>query len=146
MVVGWSALVAVGALVWRLSTRAAAVLGMLVLSHWILDWLTHRPDLPLWPGGPVAGLGLWYSIAATILVEGGLFAGAIWLYVRSTAPRDAVGRWGLVGLIALTGTVWITQPWSPPPPSASAVAWGGLVMFLLPAWAAWVEAHRTPAR
>ena len=91
----------------------------------------------------MAGLGLWYSIAATILVEGGLFAGAIWLYVRSTTARDAVGRWALVGLVALTGTVWVTQPWSPPPPNESALAWGGLVMFLLPAWAAWVESHRS---
>lgn len=146
LVVGWSVLTVVVARAFRVSTRAAALLGALVLSHWALDWLTHRPDLPLWPGGPVAGLGLWYSIPATILVEGGLFVVALWLYTRSTRARDAIGRWGLAGLIALSGTVWITQPWSPPPPSPTAIAWGGLVMFLLPVWAGWIASHRTTAR
>src|SRR5690606_16750942 len=45
--------------------RAGAVLvGMLVLSHWVLDAVVHVPDLPLWPGGgPLVGLGLWNFVA-----------------------------------------------------------------------------------
>ncbi len=109
----------------------------------MLDWLTHRPDLPLWPGGPVAGLGLWNSLGGTIIVEGAMLMAGVALYARSTTARDATGRWSLAGLIALTGLVWITQPWSPPP-SAAAVAWGGLVMWLLPVWAQWIESHRAP--
>ncbi|HEY6508098.1 MAG TPA: hypothetical protein VIY56_08785, partial [Vicinamibacterales bacterium] len=105
----------------------------------------HRPDLPLWPGGPVAGLGLWNSVAGTILLEGGLLAACLWLYAVSTSARDRTGRWALVSLVTATGLVWITQPWSPPPPSEKAVAWGGLALWLLPPWAAWVDAHR-PSR
>src|SRR5918995_2728329 len=53
--------------------KAALVAAMLVLSHWVLDFITHRPDLPLWPGGPKVGLGLWNSLEATALVEGAIF-------------------------------------------------------------------------
>jgi hypothetical protein len=125
------------------SWRIGAVLGTLVLSHWILDFITHRPDLPLWPGGPVVGLGLWNSIAGTLLIEGSLIAGGVWLYVGSTASRDRTGRWALVALVAVTGVIWATQPWSRPPPSAIAVAWGALILWLLPPWAQWIETHRT---
>ena len=53
-------------------------------SHWVLDWISHRPDMPLWPGGPVLGLGLWNSIPGTVTVEGALFAAGIALYVGAT--------------------------------------------------------------
>ncbi len=142
VVMGWSAL---AALVGRRacgSWRAGIVLGALVLSHWGLDFMTHRPDLPLWPGGPVVGLGLWNSIPGTILVEGGFLAAGVWLYARGSVARDGIGRWALVGLVTFTGVVWVTQPWSPPPPGATAVAAGALILWLLPPWARWIEAHR----
>ena len=41
-----------------------------MLSHWVLDFAVHRPDLPLWPAGPKVGLGLWNSIPGTFIVEG----------------------------------------------------------------------------
>lgn len=143
VVVGWSGLaILLGRGVYG-SWRVGAVLGGLVLSHWVLDFITHRPDLPLWPEGPVTGLGLWNSIPGTILVEGSLLAGGIWLYLGSSSARDRIGRWALVALIVVTGLLWVTQPWSPPPPSAAAVAWGALILWLLPPWARWIEAHRT---
>jgi hypothetical protein len=112
----------------------------------LLDFITHRPDLPLWPHGPVAGLGLWNSIAGTILIEGGMLAAGLWLYLRSSTGADRIGKWALVALVAVTGLLWITQPWSPPPPNAIAVAWGALILWLLPPWARWIEAHRTATR
>ena len=122
-----------------------AVLGALVLSHWILDLLTHRPDLPLWPGGPLLGLGLWYSIPGTIVVEVALFLGALWLYVRRTEPLKTSGRWALVGLAGLTTLIWISGPWAPPPP-AEQVAWGAMVMWLLPFWGVWIQRNRKGRR
>lgn len=143
LVLGWALLAAaLGRRVYK-SWRAAAVLGALVVSHWLLDLVTHRPDLPLWPAGPVAGLGLWNSIAATIAVEGALLGAGLWLYLGVTKPRDAVGRWALISLVGLTGMIWISQPWVAPPPSATAVAWGALILWLLPPWALWIERHRT---
>ena len=140
--VGWSGVVAVICHRVFKSWRIGVILGLLVLSHWVLDFITHRPDLPLWPGGPVAGLGLWNSIPATIVVEGGLFALGLWLYTGATSARDKTGRWALLALVGLTAFLWISQPWSPPPPSATAVALGSFALWLLPPWARWIEAHR----
>lgn len=126
--------------------RPGLLLGGLVLSHWVLDWITHRPDLPLWPGGPVTGLGLWQSIPGTIVVEAGLLALGLWAYVTATKARDRVGSWALAALVAVTGLLWITQPWAPPPPSSDAVAWGAMVLWILPPWAYWIERHREPVR
>ncbi len=127
------------------SVRVAAVIGAVVVTHWVLDFVTHRPDLPLGPAEPKVGLGLWNSIPGTLLVEGGLFVAAIAIYVRSQKPTDAIGRWALVALIGLTGLIWVTQPWSPPPPSATAVAGVALAMWLFPLWAWWIDRHRTAA-
>jgi membrane-bound metal-dependent hydrolase YbcI (DUF457 family) len=122
--------------------RPRILVAAAVVSHWVLDFMTHRPDLPLWPGGPQVGLGLWNSIPGTILVEGTLFIVAIEVYRRAFQARDRVGRWSFWGLIGLTTAIWISGPWSPPPPSASAIAVVGLAMWLLPLWALWIERHR----
>jgi hypothetical protein len=125
-------------------TRGAAVaVGIVVLSHWILDWITHLPDLPLWPGGPKSGVGLWTSIPATVTVEGLLFAVAIWFYARSAPARDNVGRWAFWLLIAIVTAIWISGPFSPPPPSVTAIIVVTLLLApILPAWAEWIERHR----
>lgn len=145
-VAGWS-IVAYGAwLVRAQPRRVAAIIAALVLSHWLLDVVTHRPDLPLWPGGPLVGLRLWDSIPGTIVVEGSLFVAGIAAYTRSTQPRTKIGTWALVALIGLIGALWISQPWSPPPPSATAVAFGALTFWLLLPWARWIDAHRVARR
>jgi hypothetical protein len=143
MVLVWSFLgVALGKAVLR-SWRGGGVIGGLVLSHWVLDWITHRPDLPLWPDGPLVGLGLWNSIPGTIAVEAGLFGAGILLYLRVSAAKDRTGSLALTGLLLLTGLIWVTQPWAPLPPSASAVAWGAMTLWLIPPWAHWIERHRS---
>jgi membrane-bound metal-dependent hydrolase YbcI (DUF457 family) len=124
------------------SRRVATVVGAVVLSHWVLDFVTHRPDLPLWPDGPEVGLGLWDSIAGTLIVEGALFLAAVSLYVRSYPARDrlgGVGLWALVGLVTL---IWIAGPFSPPPPNETAVAVVGFALWVFPVWAWRIEAHR----
>jgi hypothetical protein len=144
MALVWAGLGTGLARVLRRTWRTSLTLGGLVFSHWILDFVTHRPDLPLWPGGPEYGLSLWNSVPGTLAVEGGLFAAGIWMYTRATRPRDGVGRWALAALLVLVGGIWVSQPWAPPPPSATAVAVVGLVMWVMLPWSSWIEHHRAP--
>ena len=125
------------------SARAGLVVGVAVVSHWVLDYVTHRPDLPLYPGGQLVGLGLWNSIPGTFIVEGLLFLAAIEYYRRGTRELDAQGRWAFWSLIGLTTLIWVSGPFSPPPPSPIAIAIVGLAMWLFSLWGSWIDCHRT---
>jgi hypothetical protein len=123
--------------------RVFIVLAALVVSHWILDWISHRPDMPIYPGGPKFGLGLWNHVAATIIVEGIMFAAGIWIYVRATRARDAVGRWGFVSLMAFLAVLYVVNAISSPPPSVNAIVIMAIAGFtLLTAWSWWADHHR----
>jgi hypothetical protein len=125
------------------SARAGLVVGVAVISHWVLDWVSHRPDLPLYPGGPLAGLGLWNSIPATFLVEGLLFVAAIAYYRRAIVARDRQGQWAFWSLVVMCSAIWASGPWSPPPPSVQAIAIVGLAMAVVfPLWGMWIDRHQ----
>jgi hypothetical protein len=131
---------------WRgLGSSAAWLLGALVVSHWILDFASHAPDMPLWPGhSPLLGLGLWNSIPATLIVEGALFALGIALYARKTRARDRIGSIGFWLFVILTTVMWASGPWSAPPPSPRALALFAPLAWLLVLWAGWADRHRAP--
>jgi hypothetical protein len=125
-------------------TRTSTILALLVLSHWLLDALSHRPDLPLWPGGATKiGLGLWYSVPATLAVELTMFAIGVALYARAAPARDRTGSlafWGLIGFLLLA---YLGNAFGPPPPSVAAIAITGIVSGpLLGLWAWWADRHR----
>ena len=127
--------------------RTPVVLAMLVCSHWVLDWVTHRPDLPLVPGTTARfGLGLWNSVPATVAVEACLFAAGLALYARSTVPRDRTGRVLWASLAVFLAAVYAANAFGPPPPSMTAVAAGGLAIWLLVLWAGWADRHRAPSQ
>lgn len=126
----------------RRSVAAAVLLGLLVLSHWLLDFVVHVPDLPLYPGGPRVGLELWRSVPGAVGLELLLFALGAWVYWSRTEARDAIGRWALVGLIVFLLAIYAINGLSPPPPSARAIAYVGLAGWILPLWAWWVDRHR----
>ena len=142
----WGALVALIAFPRLKSAGAAAIVAAVVVSHWVLDYVTHRADMPLWPGGPKQGLALWNSIPGTLIVEGLLFGAAVYLYHAAFPARDRTGTWAFWVVVALVTLMWVTSPWSPPPPSMRAVAFAGLATWLFPMWAAWVERHRGVSR
>jgi hypothetical protein len=123
--------------------NAGLLLGALVVSHWVLDAIAHRPDLPLYPGGSVmVGLGLWNSRAASMAVEGILSAGGLWLYLRATRARIPAGRWRIWSLFLFLVVIQVANAFSPPPPSVMAVAWSALALWLLVPWAAWADRRR----
>lgn len=118
------------------------LLAALVVSHWVLDVVTHRPDMPIYPGSPRVGLGLWYSIAGTLILEFALYVSGVWLYVRTTVARDAIGRWGFAVLAAFLPLGYVSGVGAVPPSisalSASSMI-GGAVLI---AWSWWADRHR----
>jgi membrane-bound metal-dependent hydrolase YbcI (DUF457 family) len=144
---GWSIVLAVlYRLIARAEARATLVVGAAVFSHWVLDFVTHRPDLPLWPGGPKVGLGLWNSIPATIVVEVALFVAALVLYLRATRARDRTGAIALWTLVGFLGLIYVANIIGPPPPDVQAIGWAGLAQWLFVPWGYWIDRHREVTR
>lgn len=126
--------------------RTFPVLIALVVSHWVLDFVTHRPDMPLYPGSEKFGLSLWNSVHATVAIETAMFAAGVWIYVRSTRAKDAIGRWGLAGMVALLMLAYVGAFSGPPPPSVTALwitSLLGAALGTLLSW--WVDRHRATA-
>lgn len=123
--------------------KGGLVVSACVVSHWVLDLLVHRPDLPLVPwGGLKVGLGIWNSLAGTLAIEGLMFAAGIAIYLHTTAARDRIGSiafWCFVGFLAITYAASLSAP---PPPNAAAIAISDLALWLLVLWAAWFDRHR----
>ena len=134
------------ALVWYVvarERRAGIVLGALVVSHWVLDWFTHRPDMPIWPGSPRVGLGLWYSLPATVAVEVAMYAAGVALYLGATRARDRIGVFALAALLVVQLGSYAASLLGPPPPSVGAIEiTATLASALFFAWGAWIERHR----
>jgi hypothetical protein len=131
----------------RRQARAAVLLGVLVISHWLLDFVSHRADMPLTPWtSSKLGLGLWGSVPATIAVEGALFGVGVALTLSATRPSDAIGRWGLVAFVAFLVLAYVGNLLGPPPPSVQSLGWFSIFApaLLLPA-IAWIDSHREPA-
>ena len=139
----WAAAFGIATL-WRTgSRRGAAVVAALVVSHWVLDLAVHRPDLPVVWSGPKVGLGLWRSVPGTLAVELPLFALGALAYSRGTRPVDGAGRFAFWAYLAFLLVVYAANAAGPPPPSQQAIGVAGLALWLLVAWAAWIDRHRT---
>lgn len=139
----WSGGLAAAWFAVRKQAWPAAVLFVVVLSHWLLDAASHVPDLPLTIGGTArVGLGLWNSLPATLAVEGALFAAGVAIYLRATRSLDRTGRWALAAFVAFLVITYLANLFGPPPPNTTAVAISGLGIWLLVAWGYWIDRHR----
>ena len=133
----WAALFAGGWLLVRRNVRIAALLAAGVVSHWVLDVISHRPDMPVLPHGPYIGLGLWNSVAATLLVELTMFAAGIALYVRGVGTGGRrIAFWSLIVFLLV---VYVAASFGPPPPDTRTLAWSALTAWLLIPWAFWAD-------
>lgn len=143
MVLVWSVLFFIVYWLFTKDVRNALILGFAVLSHWILDFIVHLPDLPLYPGNsPKVGLELWRSPVATAIFEGLIFVIGIILYLKATKAKNKTGVivfWVLIGLLAVSH---IANLFSPPPPSVNAIAWAGQAMWLFVILGFWVDKNR----
>jgi len=132
----WGLLLSGVARIARVHLSTALVVA-LVASHWLLDFISHAPDMPLWPGtSPRFGLGLWNSIPATLLVEGAMWIAGITLYLRGRPAQLPSRQFAFWSLIVLCTAMWASGPWAPLPPSPAALGWFGLAGWLLVPWAA----------
>ena len=122
--------------------QGAWIMGLLVMSHWFLDLPMHRPDLPLYPGSATRlGFGLWNSVAATYVIEVGLYAIGIAIYVRTTRAKDRIGSWGLWVYVVALLAIFVSSHGAPPP-SEKALAWTALGIWLFVPIAWWIDRHR----
>lgn len=142
-VIGWAFLFAGVYYLLRRYPRGAWVCGLAVVSHWILDLLVHRPDLPLMPGNSIRlGLGLWDSTVATLAVELTIFAVGVGIYSRLTKAKDRQGSWGFLALLIFLCLIYLGNIVGQPPPNVVALAWVGQAQWLLVVWGYWIDRHR----
>jgi hypothetical protein len=142
----WGALFAAAYFLRRRHTRAAWILLTVVVSHWMLDFVSHRSDMRLAPGTPgVFGLGLWNSIPATLIVEGGTWLCAIALYVRTTRAKKRIDVYVFWLGVALLTLAWLGNISAPPSAAGTGPA-AGLVSLIFFAcaigWAYWIDRAR----
>lgn len=144
MLLVWSALFAIAyRLIKNASPAALVTVAALVFSHYVLDVITHRPDMPVTIGGSQRlGLGLWNHPAATLAFESALFIAGATLYAATTRARDRIGNIGLWSMIAVLGAIYFAALYGPPPPSVAAVAGAGQLLWLFVLWGYWVDRHR----
>lgn len=145
MSIVWSALLAGVYYGIRKYSQGALLIFAAVVSHWILDFVSHRPDMPLAPGvHRYYGLGLYNSPLGMILVEGLLWLIGIVLYERATRSRNRAGLWVLYVVIAVLSWLWITSL-NGAAPQVSMTTMGLIdivFMALLVAWAYWADSLR----
>jgi hypothetical protein len=137
----WAVVFGSGCLLVYRNVRIALLLAAGVVSHWVLDVISHRPDMPVLPRGPYIGLGLWNSVTATLVVELAMFAIGVALYVRGGgAGRRRLSFWLLMAfaLVAYLGAAF-----GPPPPDVRTLAWSALMGWLLVPWTWFADRERT---
>ena len=143
--IGWSIVVALIYYALHRDRWSTAAVGFCVFSHWLLDFISHRPDLPLAFGRRAFfGLGLWNSLLGTFVFEMALFILCAALYMRGTQAKDHIGMYGASSLVALLGVVYLANLFGPPPPSIAAIAVAGNALWPFVAWAYWIDRHRVP--
>ena len=140
----WGALFAGAYFLRRRYPRGAWLLFGAVVSHWFLDLLSHRADMALAPGvNKVFGFGLWNSLPATLVVEGGFWLIAIILYVRATSARNWIGILAFWLVVLLVTLVWYGNIHAGMDPNPVKAGIGGLIAFgLVVAWAYWINRLR----
>ena len=144
--IGWSLFLALVYFAISRYKTGSIVIGIGVLSHWLLDLIVHRPDLPLYPGSQkMLGFGLWNSIAWTIIVESILFIAGVGIYSRMTGPKDKIGQYGFWGFVGFLIVIYISNILGPPPPGVTSLAWVALLVWIFPFWAGWTDQHRESA-
>lgn len=139
----WSILLGLVYYIIKRNKKGSIIVGVCVLSHWMLDLLVHRPDLPLYLGNsPLVGLGLWNHKILEVIVEGAIFIIGLIIYLRNTKPINKIGSYGFWGLIIFLALVHLGNLFGQPPTSTTAIAWAAELQWLFIIWAYWADNNR----
>ena len=139
----WSVLFGLVYYLVRRSVKGAVLTGSLVMSHWVLDLLTHKPDLPLVPWSEIkVGFGLWNNVALTLAVEIAIFIVGAAIYMKVTRAGNKKGAIGLWSLLVFLLAAYFMNAFGTPPPSEEPIAIVGLSLWLLFAWGYWIDRNR----
>jgi len=139
---GWSLLVGGLFFLFKKNLRAAVVLFFCVFSHWILDFASHRPDMPVFFDGPYLGLGLWNSVAATMITELAMFGAGAWLYVKTTRALNKRGHISFWSLIVFLVIMYFGNLFGPPPPDEKSLMIFAQFGWSLVIWGYWIDRNR----
>jgi len=121
---------------WRIGSLIAAA----AFSHWLLDALVHKPELPLAGGGSLQlGLGLWDAMPIAVGVEAAIVVLGVYLFVAgSSLSRGRSVALAVLSLALLALTVF-GMTIAPPAPSAFAMALSSLLTLVaVTALAVWL--------
>ena len=146
--IGWGALFALAIKLLRGSWTAGAIGGAVVVSHWLLDLLVHRPDLTLIGSPPKLGLGLWNHPWIEMPLEIVFAFGGLAFFVSRTRAGGATGKWSpwalAIGMAVLQWVNWSTPQPAEAGPAPASTGWLGLFAYaILSALAWWVARTRT---
>jgi len=134
-----------GGIFWlfRKNIKYAVVLGLCVVSHWVLDLFVHRPDLPIYPGNsPKVGFGLWNYPYIEPVIEMTIFLAGLILYLQTTVSKNAIGKFGLWVLVIFLVLIQFSNSLGPAPTNVIAVAWSAQIMWILVLLGFWVDHNR----
>jgi len=141
-VLGWATLYASVYFGLTRYIAGSVVIWIGVVSHWLMDFIVHRPDLPLYARSRLLGLGLWNHRWLTITIEVTLFAIGIWTYQKRTRAKDKVGLYAFLAFVLFLLLAYIGASFGPPPPTVKKLAIVTLLTSLLIPWAWWFDKHR----
>jgi membrane-bound metal-dependent hydrolase YbcI (DUF457 family) len=143
MAVGWGILFALAYTLFTRNSKSAVLLFFLVISHWVLDYITHIHDLQLTPFSETrVGLGLWNYKWLEISIETFLFLLGIVIYLNSTKAKNKTGIWTFWSLAIFFLVVHFGNIFGPPPNNVQAIGWIGLSQWLIVAWGYWTDRNR----
>jgi len=135
-VIFWGIIFGIVYYLFKKNLRGSILLGVLVFSHWLLDLLTHRPDLQLFPWSDYkVGFSLWNSFTGTLLVEGLIFTAGLFIFYKVGILQRKSKQILFWSLVIFLAAIYVVNLFGPPPPSEEPIAFVGLSQWILVAWA-----------
>ncbi|MCP4884144.1 MAG: hypothetical protein GY908_10155 [Flavobacteriales bacterium] len=137
MAIFWSLLFGMVYFIITKNRQNSLILAGLVLSHWVLDFLVHRPDLPLSPFSDYkVGLGMWNYPAVEMIIEFSLFFTGVYFYYSVKKPKKKIAFWSLIGFLLI---IQVMSFFGPPPPDVNSIVWSANLVWIFVFWAWWIE-------